>query len=69
MTNPQKTNTIYSLRTEDLNEMQVGAMKEVLRLAKSGTRYTDVVIRKDGKEYRFEADWLSNLQTDTERWA
>lgn len=65
----ETTNEIYSLRTEDLNALQIKSLKEVLALAKSGTRFTDVIIRKDGLEYRFEADWLQNLQTDMERWS
>lgn len=56
--------TIYTLNTSDLNNPQYNTLMKVLKLAKSGTQFTDVVIRKDAIEYRFEADWLQELKTD-----
>ena len=56
--------TIYTLNTSDLNELQYNTFIKVLKLAKSGTQFTDVLIRKDAKEHKFEADWLQELKTD-----
>ena len=62
--NDEHRMTIYALNTGDLNNLQYDTLMKVLKLAKSGTQFTDVHIRKDGKERRFQADWLQHLKTD-----
>ena len=62
--------TVYTLNTQDMSESQYNSFIECLRLAKRGTKFTDLTvksfidIRKDAKEKRFEADWISLLKTD-----
>jgi hypothetical protein len=46
--------------------------KTIIRMAvliQRGTQFTDIIIRKDGKEYRFEADWIGELIRNLEQSA
>lgn len=54
-------NAIYKLDLGAINEMQASTASETL--AKSGRAHSiDIVIRRDGKETRYEADWLKHLR-------
>lgn len=43
------------------NEGERRIIREVSRLTRHGHKTMDLTFRKDGKEYRFEADWVARL--------
>jgi hypothetical protein len=44
-----------------LNELQVATIRKLIEKAKHA-HTTDIVMRINGQEHRFEADWLKHLQ-------
>lgn len=46
---------------KDLNQEQIETMSKVFNLVEHGAKSIDICIRKYGKEYVFEADWIRNL--------
>lgn len=54
-------NAIYKMDLAKINEMQASSASEVLHKAKNA-HTIDIVIRKDGKEVRYEGDWLKHLR-------
>jgi hypothetical protein len=61
-TGVEQTSPGYFLDTERLNELQIETIDKILSLTKHGAKSIDVEIRKDGKEYRFQADWIKHLK-------
>lgn len=51
---------VYALDLDKINDLQAGTISETLCKA-PGAHNIDIVIRKDGRETRFEADWLKHL--------
>lgn len=43
------------------NELETDTILQVSRLVRHGHEFCDLHIRKDGHEYRFEADWVCRL--------
>jgi hypothetical protein len=45
----------------DANELEAKTISEFARLVYHGYKFIDIHVRKDGREYRFEGDWLARL--------
>ena len=45
----------------DLNEPQLATLTEMKEKYRHGWHTADLVVRKDGKESRFEADWVRDV--------
>lgn len=43
------------------NELEEKTIARFEALIRHGCKFVDLVVRKDGQEYRFEADWLARL--------
>lgn len=48
-------------RYVEANELEIETMARFEELVRHGYKFIDLHVRKDGKEYRFEADWLARL--------
>lgn len=48
----------------DLNEYQKADIKKIAKITKYGAKSIDVLIRVDGRDYGFEADWLKEIVKD-----
>ena len=46
----------------NLQRMSLSTLKDTLKWAKSA----DIIVRKDGQDYHFEADWLKHLKIEKE---
>jgi len=49
--------------TFELNSLQLDTFKEMLKTLK-WCHSANVVIRKDGQDFNFEADWLYNMNAN-----
>ncbi len=49
------------IRATDANKLEADTIRKFFALTKHGCKFCDLVVRKDGREYRFEADWLVRL--------
>ena len=45
----------------DANELQRDTILKISRLVRFGHKTMDLEFRKDGRDYRFEADWIALL--------
>ena len=45
----------------DVNELQRETILKISRLVRFGHKAMDLEFRKDGRDYRFEADWIALL--------
>lgn len=43
------------------NELERRTISDFERLIRHGAKFIDLHVRRDGQEYRFEADWLGRL--------
>ncbi len=43
------------------NSLEETTIERFERLTRHGAKSVDLLVRKDGQEYRFEADWLARL--------
>lgn len=48
-------------RGGQINKMQRNSIWELHDLTKHGAKFIDIRVRKDGKEYLFEGDWLKQV--------
>lgn len=48
----------------EANDMEAATIKKVAQLIAPGAKCIDITFRKDGREYRFEADWIARLFRD-----
>lgn len=46
---------------DKLNKPQIETIKQLYAFIRYGTQRTDIIVRKDGVEKRFEADWIKDL--------
>ena len=53
--------TGWALSSERINSLQQASIKKMVELAK-GAHWIDVVVRYEGKEHRFQADWIKHLK-------
>jgi hypothetical protein len=53
--------TNWFLDKEWINGLQQASMEKLVRMGK-GAHHIDVIVRYEGKEYRFEADWIKHLE-------
>lgn len=44
-----------------LNQLQMDTINKLLNMIYHGYKSIDILVRKDGQEYRFEADWLAKM--------
>lgn len=51
----------YVLDEEHMNSLQRNSFEGFLQLVKHGAKFIDILVRKDAKEYRFEADFLKYM--------
>jgi hypothetical protein len=56
----------YKLNADYLNNLQVDSLNEFLNLVKHGAKSIDIHVRKDAKEYSFQADFLKYLKSPTD---
>ena len=59
MTDPQTTN--WFLPADAINELQQSSMEKMMRLC-PGSHHIDVIVRYEGQDKRFEADWIKHLE-------
>jgi len=52
---------VYVLRGSSINEPQKKTIEEMMKYARGGNQI-DIIIRTDGVERRFEADWVKKLE-------
>lgn len=57
----------------EINDLQKQTLLDVYQLIKHGSKFINLHIRKDGREYHFEADWLKQLfhslsHTESDGW-
>lgn len=45
-----------------MNELEIETLKKFLELTKHGAKTIDINVRKDGKEYTFQADFLKHMK-------
>jgi hypothetical protein len=45
----------------DANDPERNTIREISKLVRHGHKCMDLTFRKDGKEYRFQADWVARL--------
>lgn len=45
----------------EANQLEARTIARFENLVRHGYKFIDIVVRKDGQEYRFEGDWLSRL--------
>lgn len=53
--------SLPKFKAEPDNELVLETMRNIIQRCK-GAHTVDVIVRKDGKEYRYEADWIKNMQ-------
>jgi hypothetical protein len=51
----------FVLESEHINGIQADTIRKLIQKAK-GAHTTDIVMRINGQEHRFQADWLKWLQ-------
>lgn len=59
-----KREHVFRLPAGRTNDLVTIALYEAIELA-ARSRRVDIIIRKDGVDHRFEADWLKYLVPDT----
>jgi len=45
----------------EANELEEKTMARFEAMVRHGAKFIDIIVRKDGREERFEADWLARL--------
>ena len=53
----------YLIPLSKMNELEQKSFEEFLHLVKYGAKFIDIHVRKDAKEYEFEADYLKHTNT------
>lgn len=43
----------------NFNELQIASIGKLANTVLTGYKTIDIIVRKDGQEYHFEADWLA----------
>lgn len=49
----------------DLNELQLRSLERLLATL-PWSHHVDTIVRKDGKDYHFETDWLKDAKLESE---
>lgn len=52
----------YILPKETMSEPAIKSFEEFLALTKHGAKFIDIKVRKDAKEYEFQADFLKYIK-------
>lgn len=45
----------------DANDLERKTIAEIEQLVRHGYKFIDITVRRDGKEYRFQGDWIARL--------
>ena len=59
MTNPQTTD--WLLQADMINELQQASIEKLVALC-TGAHMVDVIVRYEGEDRRFQADWIKHLE-------
>jgi len=51
----------------DANQPERDSLAELEQLVRHGYKFIDITVRKDGRDYRFEGDWLARLLRPTQQ--
>jgi hypothetical protein len=54
-------NSDWMLSQDMLNNLQQNSIESLVECCQQGSR-VDVIVRYEGKDWRFEADWIKHLE-------